>query len=157
MIVFTHLEIKDDEAMALSWEHKEPMELVLYEKTLYLAQSLFKHAGTAAMQRPVLSKCAQVLHQTYPDSSDVKFKMCFAMLQSHSEVDAAQVSQVIRVFFTDLEPMFDLGLLRSEQDVDEMLQQYTGDIKFLKPLAYCRPSAAINCMILGAIKSSVTY
>ncbi len=36
-IVFNHLEINEDESMHLSWQNKEPIKLVLYEKTLYLA------------------------------------------------------------------------------------------------------------------------
>lgn len=81
------------------WAKNESMELVLYEKTLYFVQALLEpkltiHPTLTQIQVPLFNKLAQVLIQT-KSSEDVRYKMCFAMLQS---ADPDLVSQAIRSF-----------------------------------------------------------
>lgn len=65
------------------WQKTDPLEVVLYEKTLFFVQALFAnihcHEEINKIKIPLFNKCSQVLLQQC-DPDDVKYKICFATL-----------------------------------------------------------------------------
>lgn len=160
-IVFTNLEIQlshEDQSMEQLWQKTDSLSLVLYEKTLFFVQALLeptlklKHPDLDQIKRPLYRQCAQVLLQTADEKDGVKHKMCFATLLREAETEPDAVSEALRVFTTSEEQIVSLyenGLLRCEKDVREGLQQiWKGDLKYLKPLAFCKASASVDQAIL---------
>ena len=75
------------------------------------------------------------------------------MLLSGSEHNPSLISEAIRSFSQNLEPYFANGLLRSESDVIEALQKLP-DLKYLKPLAYCKTSLKLDTEIIKILQTN---
>ena len=115
--------------MSPPWQKQEQLDLILYEKTLYLFEAIFDaNLPTAlAETKPlVYAQLAQVLCHFWRDRDDIRFKMAFATLEREAKGEAAKlISDRVRLYSEtagiSVAEVLESGLLRSGRDVREGL------------------------------------
>ena len=137
------------------WDTTDPLEQVLYEKSLSLVQVLYVfkcHSEIESMREHILKQCARVLSQWQGvEHADPRYKMCFATLLREAEAFPDMVSEALRLLCTpeQIDQLYPTGLLRSVPDVKQCLGRlFTGNMH-MEPLAHCKQN--IDSLISEAL------